>query len=205
MRRASGWFRSCRAARGGDGRDTLAPGKPAGMKARKHTVSRGKPGPWHWPAPTCDCRKTHWSKPMPLRTMLALSCALLLHAPPGRTAESLEGCTGFIGTLPAVVDTQGVWCLRGDVSTAMTTGFAIYIQANNVTIDCNGFKVGGLAAGPSSDAYGIFANGRQNITVRNCTIRGFRDGIHLQGLGGSGHLIEDNQLDNNLVKGIMVE
>lgn len=143
---------------------------------------------------------------MPLRMMmLALSCALLLPAPPGRTAESLEGCTGFITTLPAVVDTQGVWCLRGDVNTAMTSGSAISIQANNATIECNGFKVGGMAAGPSSNAYGISASGRQNITIRNCAIRGFREGIHLQGLGGSGHLIEDNRLDNNLVKGILVE
>src|SRR5688500_8114044 len=70
-------------------------------------------------------------------------------------AESYQNCAGFIDTLPAVITSQGVWCLRKDLSTAMIAGAAIDIQANNVTIDCNDFKVGGLAAGAATNAYGV--------------------------------------------------
>ena len=37
-------------------------------------------------------------------------------------------------------------------------GAAITIATNNVTIDCNGFKLGGLSAGPSTFANGIQAS-----------------------------------------------
>jgi parallel beta-helix repeat protein len=60
-----------------------------------------------------------------------------------------------------------------------------------------------LAAGDSSQAVGIHAYQRQNISVRNCNVRGFFRGILLN--GGAGHLVEDNRLDNNLHEGIYVD
>ena len=66
-----------------------------------------------------------------------------------------------------------MWCLRHDLSTSIVSGQAIDIQANNVAIDCNDFKIGGLAAGNGSMAVGIHALTRQNATVRHCNIRGF--------------------------------
>jgi len=122
-----------------------------------------------------------------------------------RAAESLEGCAGFIDSLPAIITTQGVWCLRHDLSTAMSSGNAISVNTNNVTIDCNGFKVGGLAAGEASTAIGIHAFDRLNATVRNCALRGFYNGIELVGDAGGGHLVEHNRLDQNLVRGIHIE
>src|SRR5688500_982965 len=112
--------------------------------------------------------------------------------PTARAAESYDNCTGFIDSLPATISTQGTWCLRKDVSTSMTSGIAITVAANNVTVDCNDFKIGGLAAGNDSSAFGIFTD-RQNVTVRHCSIRGFFYGIYLI---GAGNLIEDNLLDN---------
>lgn len=120
-----------------------------------------------------------------------------------RAAESYEGCTGFIDSLPAVISTQGVWCLRKNLSTNMTSGAAITVAAHNSSIDCNDFKIGGLAAGPGSWAFGIHAQDRMNIAIRHCNIRGFYIGIGLEG-GGGGHLIEDNRLDQNLYGGIYV-
>jgi hypothetical protein len=46
-----------------------------------------------------------------------------------------------------MIGKQGVWCLRKDQSTANTSGSAITINTNNVTVDCNDFKIGELAAG----------------------------------------------------------
>ena len=133
----------------------------------------------------------------------ALLCLIFsLHAAVAH-AETFHTCGTTIASLPTVISTQGVYCLTHDLNTAMTSGKAIDIQTNNVTIDCNGYKIGGLAAGNSSNAIGIHASDtRLNLTVRNCGIRGFEWGISFE--GGSGHLIEDNRLDNNLYVGIYV-
>ena len=53
--------------------------------------------------------------------------------------ETFASCRGFIDSLPATITSGGTWCLDHDVATSMTSGAAIDIQSNNVTIDCNGF------------------------------------------------------------------
>ena len=116
-------------------------------------------------------------------------------------AESYDNCTGFIESLPTVITTQGTWCLRRNLSTGITSGNAVTIAANNITIDCNDFKLGGLVAGDNSKAIGIYGKNRHNATVRHCNVRGFRHGIYLHGVG---HLVEDNRFDNNLAEGIHV-
>ncbi|QSX79704.1 right-handed parallel beta-helix repeat-containing protein [Agrilutibacter solisilvae] len=132
-------------------------------------------------------------------TLLALAC-LALAAPTAGAAESYDNCAGFIDSVPTTVSSQGVWCLRKDLSTAMTSGVAINITANNVTIDCNDFKLGGLGGGAGTNMRGIEAQGKLNTTVRRCNIRGFRDGISF--IGGGGHLFEDNRLEANTYSGI---
>jgi hypothetical protein len=137
---------------------------------------------------------------------ILLSAALLagFSAAPraAHAAQSYDNCTGFIDTLPATISTQGTWCLRHDLATKNTSGIAVNINANNVTIDCNDFKIGGLSAGTASKTNGIYAFDRQNITVRRCNVRGFNFGVWLY--GGAGHLVENNRLDDNLVIGINV-
>ncbi len=118
-------------------------------------------------------------------------------------AETFNTCAGFIDSIPAVVGTQGVWCLRKDLATNLTGVNAIEIATNNATIDCNGFKLGNLAAGVGTFSVGIYAYERSNITVRNCNIRGFRWGIAVYGNDpGSGVLVEDNILEGNTSYGI---
>jgi copper-binding protein NosD len=74
-----------------------------------------------------------------------------------------------------------------------------------VILDLNGFKLGGLAAGPGTLAQGIHALNRQNITIKNGTVRGFYQGIVLENAGASqGHVIEDIRADLNTVTGIAV-
>jgi parallel beta-helix repeat protein len=118
-------------------------------------------------------------------------------------AQSYDNCAYFIDTVPVVLDKQGVYCLQKDLSTAQASGSAIEIQTNNVTIDCNDFKLGGLAAGNTSQARGITGYGIQNATIRHCNIRGFNVGIELD--DGAGNLVEDNRLDNNLFAGIWIQ
>ncbi len=95
-----------------------------------------------------------------LVAVLVLGSLCLL---PGNVrVETYNTCAGFIDSLPATM-----WCLRKDLTTSMTSGRAISIATNNVTIDCNDFKIGGLGAGNASTATGIYTYGRQNITVRH--------------------------------------
>jgi len=136
----------------------------------------------------------------PLLAAAVAAGALYLAPGAAHAAQSYDNCTGFIDSVPATITTQGTWCLRKDLGTAITSGNAITIATNNVTLDCNDFKIGGLAAGEASNANGIHAKERQNVTIRNCSIRGFRLGVSLD--RGSGHLVENNHLDNNLAIGI---
>ena len=139
---------------------------------------------------------------------LALLLLALLFVPSARAAESYDSCTGYIASLPATISTQGTWCFNKDLSTGLTFADAINIATNNVTIDCNGFKLGGLAAGPGTLSNGIAASDRFNITVRNCNIRGFARGVFLQGTGlgtSGGHIVEDNRFQANTWYGVTVD
>jgi hypothetical protein len=121
-------------------------------------------------------------------------------------AETIN-CTA-ITSLPYTITTQGIYCLTSDLSTSMASGNAIEIATNNVVIDLNGHKLGGLAAGSGTYARGIYANQRKDITIRNGTVRGFLEGIFLDDAGpyttSQGHLIEDIRADLNTYHAIQV-
>jgi hypothetical protein len=137
-----------------------------------------------------------------LATVLLLGVGGLVSTMPATAAQSYDNCKGFIDSVPATISTQGTWCMRRDLSTSQATGYAIDVTTNNVTIDCNDFKLGGLAAGQGTRTVGINALGRSNITVRNCGIRGFLKGVVVNNGDGGGHLVENNRFDNNTWLGI---
>ncbi|MDJ0613449.1 MAG: right-handed parallel beta-helix repeat-containing protein [Rhizobiaceae bacterium] len=121
-------------------------------------------------------------------------------------AETTE-CTE-ITSVPTTITVQGVYCLKGDLNTNITSGNAITINTNNVTIDLNGWKLGGLAAGAGTNARGISATNRKNIVIRNGSIRGFRYGIFILGTSStssSGHLVESVLADGNRLLGILIQ
>ncbi len=135
-------------------------------------------------------------------TLIALATALM--ATPAK-AETIE-CT-VIDSIPFIITVQGIYCFKGNLATTLTSGNLITVTVNNVTIDMNGFKLGGLGAGAGTTANGIVAINRRNITIRNGSIRGFLNGISLDGgaANSSGHLLEDLRLDGNRVIGARVE
>lgn len=137
-----------------------------------------------------------------------LSCAMLAQTAQAEVQDCME-----ITSLPAVITTQGVHCLKHDLDTSMTSGVAITINTNNVVLDMNGFKLGGMSAGAGTSATGIFAVDRQNITIRNGTIRGFHRNLALtaSAVGSAsnglskGHVVEDMRIDTGRKIGIMVQ
>ena len=116
-----------------------------------------------------------------------------------------SACTS-ISSLPSIITVSGVYCLKSDLPTAMTTGNAIEIQTDDVTVDLNGYKLDGTAAGPGTTAYGIYANQQKNITIRNGSVHGFERGIVLNDnfpyTTSQGHLIEGIRADMNTHMGI---
>jgi hypothetical protein len=135
--------------------------------------------------------------------LVLLGAAGALLPRPAAAAESYDSCDGFITSLPAVINSVGTYCLNANLATSITSGIAININIDDVTLDCNDFRLDGLGGGDATLAYGIYTNGRSSLTVRNCNVRGFHYGMLL--LGGTGHLVEDNRLDNNTYVGLRVD
>lgn len=135
---------------------------------------------------------------------LSILAVTFFCVPIAKGAESYDNCTGFIDSVPAVITTQGTWCLRGDLSTSMTNGNAITINANNATVDCNDFKVGGLAAGTGTYAVGIHATNRLNVVVQHCNVRGFLMGVQLVGESGGNYMVAHNRIESSTATGIHV-
>jgi hypothetical protein len=134
---------------------------------------------------------------------LLLLLLMLAWAKPAHAARSYDNCTGFITSVPAVISTPGTWCLKQDVTTAITSGHAISVASDNVTIDCNDFRLDGLAGGLATTALGIHSLNESNVRVRHCNIRGFYRGVFFEGTGGR-HVVEDNHFDQNPFEGMRV-
>lgn len=121
-------------------------------------------------------------------------------APAAQAAQDYANCTGYIDTLPATIGASGTWCLRANRHTSQFNGAAITIAADNVTLDCNDFRLSGSG---SSAAAGVSATGtRQGVTVRRCSVQGFYFGIKLV---GDGHVVEDNTVDRSGFIGVQTE
>ncbi len=120
-------------------------------------------------------------------------------SPSSSSSGTVQDCTEIV-SVPVTITVPGHYCLKRDLGTGMSSGQAIRIEANYVTIDLNGFKLGGLAAGPSTQATGIYAYGYGNITIRNGTVRGFRTNIAIVSTGDgsstTGHIVENIRSEN---------
>ena len=134
-----------------------------------------------------------------LLPLLLLSFVALAPAD-ARAAESYANCTGFIESLPATISSEGTWCLRNHLYTSQASGYAITVAAENVTIDCNDFRISGLGAGAATQATGIYASKRAT-TLRHCRVQGFRIGARL---AGGGQRVEDNRFEMNTAEGLNV-
>jgi hypothetical protein len=140
-----------------------------------------------------------------LASAALLALAVLFPSSDARAAESYDACTGTITALPYTINAPGTWCLKQNLSTAAASGAAITVNASNVTLDCNDFKIDGTAAGMGTANKGVLSSGKLNVTVRNCQVRGFQYGIALLGATGGDHLVEHNRLSANTSYGIFVE
>jgi len=65
------------------------------------------------------------------KALRAIGIVLLVLPVLAQAAESYDNCSGYIDSLSTYIGKQGNWCLRKDLSTAITSGAAIAVNTNN--------------------------------------------------------------------------
>lgn len=102
------------------------------------------------------------------------------------------------------ITSPGTYVLRNNVTgyPFVPTGSGnacIWIESSDVVFDCRGYEVSiPTLAGTS----GIFLNNRTNVTVKNCRITGYSNGMWLENVSGSA--FQNNTLHSNN-KGIFID
>jgi parallel beta-helix repeat protein len=107
-----------------------------------------------------------------------------------------------ITSLPYTISTSGSYYLTGNLS---STGNGITVNADNVTIDFNGFTISGLGKGTGL-GYGIFMESKKNVEIKNGSIKNFgAHGIYeISDINGIGHRIMRMRVLDNGGTGILL-
>lgn len=132
--------------------------------------------------------------------------ASLLLAPPARAEITI--CTE-ITSVPFTITTPGIYCLKQnlvnttDPAPAYLAG-AIEIQADNVTVDLNGFTLSNSLAGPANRMNGVVAFHRKDVTLRNGHVDGFANAVLLGGLLAQRSTVENISANASNYRGIFV-
>jgi hypothetical protein len=107
------------------------------------------------------------------RLLAILAFALFAHATPALA----QSCTA-VTAVPATISASGKYCLARDFTINSTSAKAITINANDVTLDCDGHTLKNLATADNGSSAGIYFSSRNGIVIRNCRILGgFTSGI----------------------------
>ena len=89
-----------------------------------------------------------------------------------RVAVVLAGCVAVALAIgPAAGATSGTLVITSDTALTEDHFGDIVIEADDITLDCAGHTV----SGPGT--FGILLDGRRGVTVRNCRVTGFENGI----------------------------
>lgn len=141
--------------------------------------------------------KTAWSLAAALGLLLALSLAGIVRGgplePPTGPQSTPNGIDGRIPirSLPLTINTSGSYVVIRDLQYSSGTG--ITVNADNVTIDLNGFTLDGV----SGAGNGVYAGGRANLTIKNGVLRRWAYGIYNDDAGADGGSFRDLQLADN--------
>jgi parallel beta-helix repeat protein len=112
------------------------------------------------------------------------------------SVATLEAATE-ITKLPWTITTQGSYIINQNLK---ANWHGIKVQANNVTIDLNGYSISG---NNTSGGHGVYMNGCSNVEIRNGTIRNFgSSGIHEESSSGNSHRVINVRVMNNKEDGI---
>ncbi len=141
---------------------------------------------------------------MKVPAFAAAALAAFLSWAPAKAETTL--CTEIVA-LPFTITVQGVYCLKQNLNVNLATGNAITINAGNVIIDFNGFRINNQAPLATNEARGVYAQDRKNITIRNGFLRGFYYGVNLWEIAidaSAAHLVETMKVADSGYFGILV-
>lgn len=130
--------------------------------------------------------------------LLAALTALPAHQ--AHAANPPAGCIGSVDALPAVIRTPGTWCLSHDLTTTITKGEAITIDADHVVLDCRGYRISPRVVNRAFSVTGIISRDRDDIAVKNCGVENLHVGILLY--GGARHQVSHNRVEHSSSIGI---
>lgn len=118
-----------------------------------------------------------------------------------RFRRRCSGCSESgtpITRVPFTITSPGRYCLSKHIKTTMVTGKAITIESDNVVLDMNGFTLEGVLD-ENTEAIGIYALHRNNLTIKNGSISGFNTAIFLDAESSDLPIIP---CDNNIIEQI---
>jgi parallel beta-helix repeat protein len=134
--------------------------------------------------------------------------ALLVLLLAGSTAARAEtnACT-VIDSIPITISSPGSYCLHSDLTSSVVVDDVNMIhiaQTSDVTLDCNGHHLSGVSHLQQDleaiDYYGIKVGSSTRVTVRNCNVHGFRNGIIVHRYADGFERSRDIVLENNMVE-----
>lgn len=115
-----------------------------------------------------------------------------------KTLDQVEARTAIPGSDTAAntywISESGSYYLTGN---RLAGGMGIYVNADDVTIDLNGFTLEG-----SDGNYGIYMYNRSNVEIRNGTVKNFHYGIAEVSGSGNGHKVVNVSSIGNAAYGI---
>ena len=137
------------------------------------------------------------------RQLLAAIFVLLAAAPASTFAETND-CT-VISTVPATLSSSGVYCINDDLVLAGSTGTAVTITADSVTLDLNGHALRSKASANTATT-GVAVSGHKYFTIIDGTIAGFGNAIDVESPAGGprslGGLIADIKVQRSVALAI---
>lgn len=114
-----------------------------------------------------------------------------LGAFPAHAAPQAPACT-VIGSIPYTISQPGTYCILRTLATDQESVSAISVEADDVTLDLRAHSLKWTNQNPGSDATGIAAYNRKNLTIVNGFVSGFPTGIYVGGqddTASSGHKV----------------
>lgn len=102
------------------------------------------------------------------------------------TSGQITSCTN--------ITSSGAYKLAQNIAGNQSKGRCIDMQADDVALDCAGYTMNGPNTF-SYYSYGVYAEGRHNITVANCYITAYSYGISLT--SASNNILANNTINSN--------
>ena len=130
------------------------------------------------------------------------------------------GCfPGDAGGRPITITQSGSYKLTSNLISSSTTVDVIQINADNVTLDLNGFSIIGprtctgdnaslVCTNSGMTASAVVANGQKNIIVKNGITQGFDTGVQLRNVTQRGNVVDhinssQNEFGITVINGVI--